>query len=108
MLEAIGRFLTNYFEVSGERKLKPVKYATHSTGHSISNVRVRGVALYDGTNIQRKQREINMIFRLGIVQPKGLKDDLQSVLRSLMVINIMVYKHYKRLTRWNANRCSMN
>ena len=36
------------------------------------NVRVRGVALSSGTNIQKKQREMKLIFQLGTVQPKGL------------------------------------
>ena len=44
----------------------------NSTGHSISDVQVRGVALCSGTNIQRKQREMRLIFHPGTVQPKGL------------------------------------
>ena len=44
----------------------------NSTGHSISDVQVRGVTLCSGTNIQRKQREMRLIFQLGTVQPKGL------------------------------------
>ena len=34
---------------------------------------------------------------------RKLKDDFQSALRSLRTL--MFYKHYKRLTRRNANRC---
>ena len=50
----------------------PVPQHFNSTRHSISDVQVRGVALCSGTNIQRKQREMRLIFQLGAVQPKGL------------------------------------
>ena len=43
----------------------------NSTGHSISDIQVCGVALCSGTNIQRKQREMRLIFHLGTVLPKG-------------------------------------
>ena len=50
----------------------PVAQHFNSTGHSISDVQVHGVALCCGTNIQRKQREMRLIFQLDTVQPKGL------------------------------------
>ena len=50
----------------------PVTQHFNSTGQSISDVQVRGVALCSGINIQRKQREMRLIFQLGTVQPKGL------------------------------------
>ena len=34
----------------------------NSTGHSISDVQVRGVALCSVTNVQRRQREMQLIF----------------------------------------------
>ena len=40
---------------------------THFTAHSTSDVQVRAVALCGGISIQRKQREMKMIFRLGFV-----------------------------------------
>ena len=49
----------------------PVAQHFNSTGHGISDVQVRGVALYSVTNIQRRQREMQLIFQLGTVQPKG-------------------------------------
>ena len=51
----------------------PVAQHFNSTGHSISDVQVCGVALCRGTNIQQKQREMWLIFQLDTVQPKGLK-----------------------------------
>ena len=50
----------------------PVAQHFNSTGQSISDVQVRGVALCSGINIQRKQREMRLIFQLVTVQPKGL------------------------------------
>ena len=49
----------------------------NSTGHSISDVQVRGVALCSGTNIQRKQREMRLIFHLGTVQPERTEYQFQ-------------------------------
>ena len=43
-----------------------------STGHSISDIQVRCVALCSGSNIQRKQREMQLIFQLGTFQLKRL------------------------------------
>ena len=43
----------------------------NSTGHSISDIQVRGMQLCNGTNLQRKQREMRLIFQLGTVQPDG-------------------------------------
>ena len=39
----------------------PVTQHFNSTGHSISDVQVHGVALCRGTNIQRKQCEMRLI-----------------------------------------------
>ena len=50
----------------------PVPQHFNSTGHSISDAQVRGGVLCSGTNIQRKQPEMRLIFQLGTVQPKGL------------------------------------
>ena len=53
------------------------------------NVRVRGVALCSGTNIQKKQREMKLIFQLGTVQPKGLNFILRAqayALRSFLCL----------------------
>ena len=33
---------------------------------------MHAVALCSGTNIQRKQREMRLIFQLGTIKPKGL------------------------------------
>ena len=49
----------------------PVAQHFNSTGHSISDVQVRGVSLCCGPNIQRKQREMQLIFQLGTFQQKG-------------------------------------
>jgi len=50
----------------------PVAQHFNSTCHSITDVQVRGMRLCNGTNIQRKQQEMRLIFRLGTVQPHGL------------------------------------
>ena len=50
----------------------PVAQHFNPTGQSISDVQVRGVALCSGINIQRKQREMRLIFQLSTVQLKGL------------------------------------
>ena len=50
----------------------PVAQHFNSTGHSISDVQVRGVALCSGSNIHRKQREMRLIFQQCTVQQKGL------------------------------------
>ena len=50
----------------------PVAQHFNSTGHSITDVQVRGMRLCSGTKIQRKQQEMRLIFRLGTVQPHGL------------------------------------
>ena len=50
----------------------PVAQHFNSTGHIITDVQVRGMRLCSGTNIQRKQQEMRLIFRLGTVQPHGL------------------------------------
>ena len=47
------------------------------------SVRVRGVALCSGTNIQKKQREMKLIFQLGTVQPKGLNFILRTQAHAL-------------------------
>ena len=49
----------------------PVAQHFNSSGHSISDVQVRGVALCSVTNVQRRQREMQLIFQIGTVQPKG-------------------------------------
>ena len=48
-------------------------------GHSISDVRVHGVALWSGTIIQRKQREMRLIFQVDIVQLKGLNTNVSFI-----------------------------
>ena len=50
----------------------PVAQHFNSTGNSIADVQVRGMRLCSGTNMQRKQQEMRLIFRLGRVQPHGL------------------------------------
>ena len=42
----------------------PVAQQFDSIGHSISDVQMRDVALCSGTNIQRKQREMRLIFHI--------------------------------------------
>ena len=55
---------------------KQVKRKTKLTSSDIarltSDVQVHAVALCSGTNIQRKQREMRLIFQLGTIRPKGL------------------------------------
>ena len=47
----------------------PVAQHFNSTGHSISDVQVRGgMALCSGTDIQPKQREMRVFLQLGTVQ----------------------------------------
>ena len=50
----------------------PVAQHFNSTSHSISDVQVRGMLLCNGTNIQRKQIEMRIIFQLGTIQPNEL------------------------------------
>ena len=50
----------------------PVAQHFNSAGHSITDVQVRGMRLCRGSNILRKQLEMNLIFQLGTVQPHGL------------------------------------
>ena len=47
----------------------------NSTGHSISDMQLWGRHGYNGTNIQRKQSEMKIIFQMGTVQP-----DMESTL----------------------------
>ena len=49
----------------------PVAQHFNSTGHNISDIRVRGMNLYNGTNLQHKQHEIRIIFQLGTVHPNA-------------------------------------
>ena len=50
----------------------PVAQHFNSTGLSISDVQVRGVALCSGTNIHEEQSDMQLIFQLGTIQPKIL------------------------------------
>ena len=50
----------------------PVAQHFNSTGHSISDVQVRGMPLCNGSNIQCKQCEMKIIFQLGTTQPNEL------------------------------------
>ena len=50
----------------------PVAQHFNFTDYSISDIRVRGMRLCNGTNLQRKQCEMRLIFQLGTVQPDGL------------------------------------
>ena len=50
----------------------PVTQHFNSAGYSISDIPIRGLQLCHSTNLQRKQREMKLIFQLGTVQPDGL------------------------------------
>ena len=53
----------------------PVTKHFNSTGHSISDILVPDMQLYNETNrtsLQRKQREMRLLFQLQTVQPDGL------------------------------------
>ena len=73
-----SRFSEHLRSISNNTPGFPVAQHFNSTGHSISDVQVRGVALRSGTDIQRKQCEMRLIFQLGTVQPKGLNIRLRS------------------------------
>ena len=57
----------------------PVAQHFNSTGHSISDAQLRGVVLYGGTNIYRKQPEMRLIFQLGTFQLKALNIDFSFI-----------------------------
>ena len=59
---------------------KAVAQHFNSTGLSISDIQVRGMQLCNGTNLQRKEREMKLIFQLGSVQPDGLNVNFSYIL----------------------------
>ena len=73
------RFSEHLLSVRNNNPGCPVAQHFNSTGHSFSDTQVRGLALCGGANIQRKQREMGMIFQLGTVQPKGLNMNFSSI-----------------------------
>ena len=43
-----------------------------SGGHSIRDIRVRGFKLCHGSALKRKQTEMELIYKLGTLQPRGM------------------------------------
>ena len=74
-----GRLSEHLQSICDNSPGSPVAQHFNSTGHSISNVQVRGVALCGGSNIQRKQSEMRLIFQQGTIQSKGLNINFSSV-----------------------------
>ena len=52
----------------------PVAEHFNSPGHSLSNSAVRGLRRCSGASFRRKQLEMEIIFRLGTMQPEGLNN----------------------------------
>ena len=58
-----------------EWKTTLVLYRSQSTpGHSLSDITVRGLRKCSGASFRRKQWEMEIILRLGTLQPEGLKN----------------------------------
>ena len=67
-----SRFSEHLRSIRNNTPVFPVAQHFNSTDHSISDIRVRDMQLCNGTNLQRKQREMRLSFQLGTVQPAGL------------------------------------
>ena len=52
----------------------PVSEHFNSPGHSLSDIAVRGLRRCSGASFRRKQLEMQLIFRLGTMQPDGLNN----------------------------------
>ena len=52
----------------------PVAEHFNSPGHSLSDIAVRGLRRCPGSSFRRKQLEMEIIFRLGTMQPDGLNN----------------------------------
>ena len=52
----------------------PVAEHLNSPGHSLSDIAVRGLRRCSGASFRRKQLEMQLIFRLGTMQPNGLNN----------------------------------
>ena len=74
----------------------PVAQHFNSTGHSISDFQVRGMALCSGTNIQRRQREMRLIFQLGTVQPNGLNINFSFIWIETLYMYTSYARYYMR------------
>ena len=57
---------------TNKKQVRKTKLTSSDIARLISDVQVRGVALCSGANIQRKQREMRLIFQLSNIRPKGL------------------------------------
>ena len=54
-------------------RVKTVKLL-NSPGHSLSDIAIRGLRRCSGASFRRKQLEMEIIFRLGTMQPEGLNN----------------------------------
>ena len=72
----------------------PVAQRFNSTGHRISDVQVKDMLLCNGTNIQRKQREMRTIFHLGTIQPKGLNINFSFISRVTCTVLHVCARYY--------------
>ena len=52
----------------------PAAQHVNSPGHSLSDIAVRGLRRRSGASFRRKQLEMEIIFRLGTMQPEGLNN----------------------------------
>ena len=72
----------------------PMPQHFNSTKHSLSDVQVSGLALCSGTNIQRKQREMRLIFQLGAVQSKGLNINFSFIWIGTLYTSCARFDHF--------------
>ena len=72
----------------------PVAQNFNSMDHRISDVQVLGVALCSGTNTQREQREIRLIFQLGTVQRKGLNINFSFIWTVTLYTSCTRFDHF--------------
>ena len=57
----------------------PIAEHFNSPGHSLSDIAVRGLRKCSGACFRRKQFEMEIIFRLGTMQPEGLNNVLHFI-----------------------------
>lgn len=74
----------------------PLAQHFNSMDHRISDVPVLGVALCSGTNTQREQREIKLIFQLGTIQRKGMNINF-SFIWTVIIYILHAFRSFLRL-----------
>ena len=57
---------------TNKKQVRKTKLTSSDIARLTSDVQVHAVALCSGTNIQRKKREMRLIFQLSTIRPKRL------------------------------------